>query len=578
MRRLSVRVCVLTALPLAVFVICLVLLAGESFALDTFEPDTLPGSEAPLPLDEEGVCRSIDWEGDVDWFVLDAQAGASYDIRLEPVTSGLWADCRVEVFDGQGTRIAEDDDSGTKLMPRVLVEAKCDGRWTIAVSGYDVFTTGPYRIFAAQVVPVSIAGRLSSTDGTPVADTLIRVWRYTDGLWAPAADCATDDNGEYRSGPLIAGRYKVGAVSEADGGRSAFHPDAQTLATGGEIELAWGQTRADVDITWHEVEPDAEPRRPERLAGQDRYATAVAVSRDAFPGGAEHVVLASGTMWADGLSAAALAGVLDAPVLLVPREVVPPIVAEEIARLGAREAWIVGGSGVVGESARRQIEAARGIACVRRIGGDDRYGTAAAVAAQVIDLHDAIGQPWDGTLIVVTAGNFPDALATSPMAAAKGWPVLLTRPDALHPATADFIARAKTERVVLAGGLSAISAEVETQTRALRPGATVTRVAGADRYRTAVALAEYGQKHAGLTTNGVALSSGVSFPDALSSSVRQARAGAVLLLTPPNALDPSVEEYLARRGDIGPRHVVVIGGEAAVSERARQGALAALAH
>ncbi|MCL5887678.1 MAG: cell wall-binding repeat-containing protein [Actinobacteria bacterium] len=51
---------------------------------------------------------------------------------------------------------------------------------------------------------------------------------------------------------------------------------------------------------------------------------------------------------------------------------------------------------------------------VERIKGDDRYKTADAVAARVIEVK---GGAFDGTAFVATGANFPDALAAAPLAA-----------------------------------------------------------------------------------------------------------------------------------------------------------------
>ncbi|MDO9108759.1 MAG: cell wall-binding repeat-containing protein, partial [Coriobacteriia bacterium] len=84
---------------------------------------------------------------------------------------------------------------------------------------------------------------------------------------------------------------------------------------------------------------------PSRISGATRTATAVELSKEAFPDpldGDRAVVIASGYGWADALPASALAGVVDGPLLLVAKDSVPAEVATEISRLGAIKAYIVG--------------------------------------------------------------------------------------------------------------------------------------------------------------------------------------------------------------------------------------------
>ncbi len=95
-----------------------------------------------------------------------------------------------------------------------------------------------------------------------------------------------------------------------------------------------------------------------RLAGDSRYATAVAVSQSGFPDGAKVVFVASGTVFPDGLSVAPAAGTRVAPLLLVPGDQLPAEVAAELKRLAPSTVIVVGGSGVVSEAVLSAIRAA----------------------------------------------------------------------------------------------------------------------------------------------------------------------------------------------------------------------------
>jgi putative cell wall-binding protein len=87
-----------------------------------------------------------------------------------------------------------------------------------------------------------------------------------------------------------------------------------------------------------------------RLSGANRYATAVAVSADTFPGGASLVYVAVGDNFPDALGGGPAGGVNGAPILLVLRDSIPSATAAELARLGPTEIVILGGSGVVSDS------------------------------------------------------------------------------------------------------------------------------------------------------------------------------------------------------------------------------------
>ncbi|MGI8875393.1 MAG: PQQ-dependent sugar dehydrogenase [Egibacteraceae bacterium] len=81
-----------------------------------------------------------------------------------------------------------------------------------------------------------------------------------------------------------------------------------------------------------------------RLRGADRYGTAVAVSADTFPDGAEVAYLATGFAFSDALAGAPAAARDAGPVLLVPRDCVPALVDAELARLGVERLVLLGGT------------------------------------------------------------------------------------------------------------------------------------------------------------------------------------------------------------------------------------------
>jgi putative cell wall-binding protein len=90
---------------------------------------------------------------------------------------------------------------------------------------------------------------------------------------------------------------------------------------------------------------------PARIAGADRYATAVALSQQAFPGGAPKFVLATGLNFPDALSGGPLAANVGGPVLLVPGTCAPDSVRTEVDRLGATEELVLGGTFAVSDEA-----------------------------------------------------------------------------------------------------------------------------------------------------------------------------------------------------------------------------------
>jgi putative cell wall-binding protein len=155
-----------------------------------------------------------------------------------------------------------------------------------------------------------------------------------------------------------------------------------------------------------------------------------------------------------------------------------------------------------------------------RVFGADRQSTAVAVSTSAFPTAGSAS-----AVVLARADDFADALAGGPLAAAKHAPLLLTSSGSLDAVTATEIQRVlpKGGTVYLLGGTSAISAAVATAITAL--GDVATRIAGTDRFGTAVAIAG-----AMGNPSTVFEASGVNFPDALSAvPAAVANHGAILL-------------------------------------------------
>jgi hypothetical protein len=92
-----------------------------------------------------------------------------------------------------------------------------------------------------------------------------------------------------------------------------------------------------------------------RIAGNNRYETAVAVSRTAYPNGATTVYIVSGTDYPDALSASSLTK--NGPLLLTHPDRLPPETANEIRRLKATKIVIIGGTNAVSTKVEKELAA-----------------------------------------------------------------------------------------------------------------------------------------------------------------------------------------------------------------------------
>ena len=295
------------------------------------------------------------------------------------------------------------------------------------------------------------------------------------------------------------------------------------------------------------------------IAGADRFDTTVKTSQAGFDSAAT-VVIATGENWPDALGGAALAGAKGGPILLTRAASLPPVVLAEIRRLGASEAIILGGESAVSPAVEKALADELGENAVTRIGGATRYETAERVARAA---REALGERYNGTCFVATGESFPDSLAASALAAAQGWPLLLTEPGELTASALATMEEIGVSSAVVLGGTGVVGENVERTLRARLGEGAVDRISGADRYDTAAAVADYAVAQ-GLCWDGAAIATGLDFPDALAGGVLQGRAGSVLLLTRGTVLVAPVRDRLAAEcGDV--RSLRYLGGDGAVS-------------
>ena len=196
-----------------------------------------------------------------------------------------------------------------------------------------------------------------------------------------------------------------------------------------------------------------------------------------------------------------------------------------------------------------------------RLWGADRYETAAKIAEEFAAAAGTVD-----TVIVASGETFADALAATPLARVRNAPILLSPLDELHPATRSFIERHGIDDIIIVGGATAISADVEDALAGLISGRP-ERLEGSDRYRTVVNIAreievrEIGD-YCGDGRRTALLATGEKFADALALSPLAFAGPHPVLLTEPGRLPAAVKSFLA---DYAIEQVLIAGGPAAVA-------------
>lgn len=301
--------------------------------------------------------------------------------------------------------------------------------------------------------------------------------------------------------------------------------------------------------------------RSERIAGADRYATSVAVSRAAYPDGrgVDAVVVASGATAADGVSAGPVAARLGGPLLLTARGSLPTSVAAEIRRLQPGRIVIAGGTVAVSAAVERAL---RDLApAVERIAGEDRYATSRALVRRAFgtDASEREGAAAGGAphVYLATGAAFPDALVGGGLAASAGAPLVVVAGAQSRPAVPLLRALAElgTTRVTVVGGPGAVSNGIVAGLRGA--GMRVDRLQGADRFATSHAAAARFPASA----REVIVVSGLSFPDAMSAVTLSARRGAPIVLSRPLCADAGLRALVSSRSVT---RLTTVGGPVAV--------------
>jgi len=286
----------------------------------------------------------------------------------------------------------------------------------------------------------------------------------------------------------------------------------------------------------------------ERYAGADRFATAAAVSRRFFPQ-ASKVFVANGLAFPDALTGGPTAAQLDSPLLLTWTDALPGATRAEIQRLAPEHIFVLGGPASVSDAVLGEL-AVLAPAGATRIGGIDRYATAAAISSTFF--------PTAYTVLIASGANFPDALAGGPAAAKLDAPLLLVRPNELPDSTRAELQRLAPTQIIVLGGAGAVSEAVRSELTAFASGG-VYRAGGSDRFATAATIAAAFFP----ASRNVVVATGLSFPDALAGGPAAAQLDAPLLLvqraTTPWSTRSAVQQ-------MRPMWVPVLGGSGVVSD------------
>ena len=181
----------------------------------------------------------------------------------------------------------------------------------------------------------------------------------------------------------------------------------------------------------------------ERIAGESRVETAVAVAQASHPDGAAEVAIARADDFADALTAGPLVAARDGVILLSDTDQLPDATRAELLRLAPQRITVLGGTSAI--SANVEADLTNLADTVERLAGATRFETAETIARALF------GRGETDVAYVASGRSFADALAGAAIAvrpAADGFaqggspvggPILLVEPDFTPPSVLDLL-------------------------------------------------------------------------------------------------------------------------------------------
>lgn len=256
----------------------------------------------------------------------------------------------------------------------------------------------------------------------------------------------------------------------------------------------------------------------ERYAGATRYDTSLATA-DALKASLgvsqfEAVVLAYGGNFPDALAGGYLANVKNAPVITVDTTAASENKVEAYLKSNLKsngDVYILGGTGVVTLRFEKALTA-DGYS-VKRLAGASRYDTNLATIKEA-------GKSDKG-LLVCSGNGYADSLSAS----AVDMPILLVNTSITKDQQA-YIDEYAPSTIYIVGGTGVVSTAIE---KSLASKYDVKRVAGVNRHKTSVAVAE--EFFDAEKIDAVTFAYAQNFPDGLSGGPLAASLGAPMILT-----------------------------------------------
>lgn len=193
-----------------------------------------------------------------------------------------------------------------------------------------------------------------------------------------------------------------------------------------------------------------------RVSSSNRSATALKIADYLQVPAGRPVILVNEANYADALSISSCAAAAQYSIFLIGKDRLSPEVKARIAAIKPIKVYLIGGEDVISKTVIDQVGeiTALNTENIVRIGGQDRYATALAVA----EYFNLSGK----SVCLATGRNYPDALAGSIYAANFNAPVILVN-DRLSTNAINYLETMNLTGATIFGGETIVGKDIELQ-------------------------------------------------------------------------------------------------------------------
>lgn len=186
-----------------------------------------------------------------------------------------------------------------------------------------------------------------------------------------------------------------------------------------------------------------------RVGGANRFDTAAQLTEGFDPVLTGVPVFLANSTSPDALGGGAAASIGGGALLLTKATSLPPETVVALKRVKPSRVYVLGGTSVISSAVLGAVKGAVPGVTVERVGGADRFATAALVSRRAASSAPQV--------LLANGLNFPDALAGSATALYGGRPVLLSRRECVPATTLAEIRRLGATKVTALGGTVMVS-------------------------------------------------------------------------------------------------------------------------